>query len=97
VAERYASELVLAGENVVQLVKRQQRGAAGRDGGLHVSHGGSVRAVFVAAMDESHRLGAIAELLRPVERRIAPTDDDDALSAEFFRIGHSIENSAAVP
>src|SRR6202521_1652702 len=48
-------------------------------------------------MDKRHRFRAVAELLRPFERRVAAPDDDDTLASELLRIGHAIEDSTSVP
>src|SRR5689334_484022 len=48
-------------------------------------------------MNERHRLRPIAQLLRPIERRVAAADDDDALAAKLFRIVDAVEDGPTIP
>ena len=56
VAQSHAGELVVNGDHVVQLMKRQQRGAARGGCGVYVGDGRPVRPVLVAAVNQGHRL-----------------------------------------
>src|SRR5690606_35775221 len=48
-------------------------------------------------MDQSELGRAAQKLVRPVEGRVAATDDQHALTAERLRVGDAVEDAATVP
>src|SRR6185437_90920 len=69
--------------------------------GLHrrenVSDSRRMGAKAVAAVDQRDCFRGAAQLLRPVERRVAAADDDDTLAAKLLQIENAILNSLPVP
>ena len=97
VTHRDARQSFAFGTHVVQLVERQQRRASSRCRSLHVGDGCAMCPIFVAPVHQSDRFCPVAELLRPIERRVAAADYHDALTLEVVRVGHPVEDATAVP
>ena len=56
-----------------------------------------MRAEAIAPVNQRDFRRDVAQLVRPVERRVAATDDHDPAIAKFLRIRHDLVHAATIP
>ena len=87
----------LSPQDILELVKGEDFRAARRGRTLNFGDRRRMRAEPVAPVHERQRRRAIGQLVRPIECRVAASNDDHAFAAKTLRIGDDFLDPAAIP